>query len=110
MMAQELLLRSDKHYGQSSKFFPERFLRDSAGTETGCPKAKDTNPFIYLPFGFGPRMCVGRRFAELEIESLVARMIRNYNLEWNGPPPTVQSNFARVPVGVTHFVLKEIEQ
>lgn len=109
-MVQELLMKSDVHYAQSSKFIPERFIRDSPQAATGCPKAKDANPFIYLPFGFGPRMCVGRRFAELEIESLLARLIRNYTFEWNGPPPEYKDGFAKIPVGVAHFVMKDIKE
>lgn len=108
-MAQQILCNKDEHFGESHKFIPERFLREGPGAATGCPKAKDANPFIYLPFGFGPRMCVGRRFAELEIESLVARTIRRYQLEWNGPPPTIQSTFVRIPIGDTHFILNDIK-
>lgn len=108
-MAQALLFKKDENFGQNSKFIPERFLREGPGVATGCPKAKDANPFIYLPFGFGPRMCVGRRFAELEIESLLARTIRRYKLEWNGPPPQFQSSFIRLPIGDTHFILNDLE-
>jgi len=36
-----------------------------------------------MPFGFGPRMCIGRRFAELEIETLVTKVIRNFKVEYD---------------------------
>lgn len=63
---------SEKHYERSMEFIPERWLK---GENTGCPvkSARDTNPFTYLPFGFGPRSCVGKRFAELETETLILR-------------------------------------
>jgi cytochrome P450 len=33
-----------------------------------------------MPFGFGSRMCIGRRFAELEIETLVTKVWRHPQL------------------------------
>jgi len=66
------------------EFIPERFLKY---VETaGCPHAKDIHPFLLLPFGFGPRHCVGKRFAEMEIEILTLRFLRKYKIEWNYGP------------------------
>ena len=73
----------DKYFERSKEFIPERWLKNN--TDASCPHAKDAHPFAYLPFGFGPRMCIGRRFAELEIEVLTIRMIREFVLEWNRP-------------------------
>jgi len=50
---------------------PERWIKTSEGH---IPETKMTHPFVFLPFGFGPRMYVGRRFAELEVETFVARV------------------------------------
>lgn len=65
------MFKDDFHYPNAMKFIPERWLKD--GNDTGCPSAKTAHPFIYLPFGFGPRICVGRRLGELEIYSLISR-------------------------------------
>jgi cytochrome P450 len=58
----------DKYYPEAEKFIPERWLKND------LQHSKKTNPFVTMPFGFGPRMCVGRRFAELEIETLVTKV------------------------------------
>lgn len=58
------------HCIDSKTFLPERWLRDSNIT---VAQASDPTPFAFLPFGFGPRSCIGRRFAEMKIEVLIAR-------------------------------------
>jgi cytochrome P450 len=58
----------DKYYPEPEKFIPERWLKNDQ------QYSKKTHPFVTMPFGFGPRMCVGRRFAELEIETLVTKV------------------------------------
>nr|XP_037873587.1 probable cytochrome P450 49a1 isoform X1 [Bombyx mori] len=47
-----------------------------------CRKQKEIgiHPFASLPFGFGRRMCVGKRFAEVELQLLLARVIIDFLL------------------------------
>lgn len=61
----------DNVFPESEKFIPERWLK--ACEHSGFPSAKTAHPFAYLPFGFGSRTCIGKRFAQLEIELLVSR-------------------------------------
>lgn len=62
-------------------------------------------PFAVLPFGFGARMCVGRHFAELEMCSAVAALIRNFRI--SGPQRCIPLKYSflitpdgPVPIGM----------
>ena len=57
-------------------FKPERWLRGS----------KEFHPFASLPFGFGPRMCVGRRIAQMEISLFLVRFLQKFKLEESSRP------------------------
>lgn len=53
-------------------FDPDRFL----------PEREDEFPGgAYLPFGMGPRTCVGAGFAQAEASLIVARLVRRYDFE-----------------------------
>ena len=65
------LCKSEKYFREPLKFIPERWVRPDENTR---PEAKSAHPFVFMPFGFGPRMCLGRRFAELEIEIALAKV------------------------------------
>lgn len=62
------LSTDERYFPDSAAFRPERFLRDET---TG--QREPINAFTFLPFGFGVRSCVGRRFAEMEMQVLVTR-------------------------------------
>jgi len=50
-------------------FSPERFLGDA-----------DPHPDSYIPFGIGPRQCIGKRFALLEAQIVLAMIIHRFAL------------------------------
>lgn len=63
--------RDPRFFADPEIFLPERWLRSEQTNIHG---------FAQLPFGFGPRDCIGKRFAEIEVYICVAKMIRNYKL------------------------------
>jgi cytochrome P450 len=44
-------------------------------------KAKDLAKFNYMPFGAGPRVCIGQQFALMEMQLLLAAMIKRFTFE-----------------------------
>nr|QLI62188.1 cytochrome P450 39 [Streltzoviella insularis] len=60
-----------KYYPQPKTFDPERF------SEENRHKLK---PFTFMPFGIGPRNCIGSRFALLEIKVFLYNLILNYKI------------------------------
>lgn len=82
------LHRDPSSWPDPDRFDPERFL----GAESlRAPRGS------YLPFGLGPRMCVGSRFALLELALMLAGILRAGRLEPLEPalPPLAPSITSR---------------
>lgn len=65
--------RDPKYWSEAAEFRPERF-------ELGN-KSEKQPPFTYLPFGGGPRNCIGAAFAQVEARVVIARILQNFSLE-----------------------------
>lgn len=64
----------EKYFPQSDEFLPERWLNDQDGVR---------HAFASLPFGYGRRMCLGRRFADLEIIIVISKILQFYKIEYH---------------------------
>lgn len=105
-MATMSLSNSDEYFERSADFIPERWLKAAKST---CPVSQKHNPFVYLPFGFGPRTCIGKRLAEMEIETLLARLLRNYRVTWEGEKPLEYINDLILrPTGEMKFKFEKV--
>jgi cytochrome P450 len=69
-----LLHHDPRWWPEARRFVPERWLEPYLDR----PRA------AYLPFGAGPRMCVGEPFARLEAVLLLARLARRWRFEAAG--------------------------
>lgn len=61
-----------KYYPNPSKFDPERFNEENRDK---------INPSTYLPFGIGPRNCIGSRFALMEVKAIIYYMLLEFSFE-----------------------------
>ena len=64
-------------------FKPERWLRKKDAISTEAAEV-----FASIPFGFGTRMCLGRRIAELELHLLLARIVQQFEISY---PPNAEN-------------------
>jgi len=59
-------------------FRPERFAPE---------QIKQQPPYAYIPFGGGPRLCIGNQFALTEMQLVLLEMLRRFEVEWVEQPP-----------------------
>ncbi|GJJ08807.1 hypothetical protein Clacol_003026 [Clathrus columnatus] len=64
--------RTDLWGPDAHEFDPERFL------DHRVQKYLTTNPFVFLPFNAGPRICLGQQFAYNEISLIAVRLLQAF--------------------------------
>lgn len=65
-----VLHRDERWFAQADRFVPERFLDGAPAIPKGA----------WIPFGVGPRVCIGQHFAMLEMTLLGAMLLQRYQL------------------------------
>ncbi|EAA12388.2 AGAP008022-PA [Anopheles gambiae str. PEST] len=100
------LQRDATYFPQPDAFLPERWLPEGQGM--GIPSGKEAHPFIFLPFGFGARSCIGKRLSMMEMEIVIARLVRRYEVGWNYGKLKVKMGFVTTATVPLQFELKDV--
>ncbi|KAJ0177473.1 hypothetical protein K1T71_007482 [Dendrolimus kikuchii] len=82
-----------KYYPDPEKFDPDRFSDENK---------RNIKPFTFMPFGSGPRNCIGSRFAILELKVLLYNLILNYKVVKS------EKTTARIKLVARDFNLKAV--
>lgn len=84
-------------YPNPDEFNPERFDPENGGLKAFKDKG------VYLPFGDGPRVCLGMRFAQLQSKAAIAAMVKNFKISVNDKTPKEQiidpKEFINIKIG-----------
>jgi len=71
-----------RYWPSPESFDPERFTQANEKLRT---------PFTYLPFGGGPRGCIGGNYAMLQIFMILSALLRRYDLQM-APGQTIEAS------------------
>ena len=72
-----VMQRDPRWFDAPDEFKPERFL----------PGAPEIPRGAWMPFGTGPRVCIGQHFAMLEMGLIAAKLVQRFRLEWPDGDP-----------------------
>ncbi|GAB1602229.1 cytochrome P450 3A8-like [Argonauta hians] len=70
-IAVDALHYDPKYWPEPEKFIPERFSEEGKAQQ---------EPFTFIPFGGGPRVCLGMRLFKLEFRIAVVQMMRKFKI------------------------------
>jgi cytochrome P450 len=68
-----VLHRDPRYFEEPLTFRPERWMGNLA---------RELPRFAYMPFGGGPRICIGQRFAMMEAILILTTMAQRFSADW----------------------------
>jgi len=72
MIAPWVIHRHHDYWPNPDSFDPDRFMPE---------REDEILPNTYMPFGLGPRVCVGANFATIEATLILARLVQRYDFD-----------------------------
>ncbi|XP_063833382.1 cytochrome P450 6B7-like [Ostrinia nubilalis] len=66
------LQRDPANFPDPEEYRPERFLPENK---------QNIKPYTYMPFGEGPRICIGMRFAKMQMLAGLVTILKKYSVE-----------------------------
>jgi cytochrome P450 len=98
IIAPWLVHRHTSHWAKPDQFDPDRFLQDG----------RVVTPPNWMPFGVGPRVCIGSAFATLEVLIVLRQLLSRYIVGLRGPPPRPIGRVTLVPEFQPTFTLRPL--
>ena len=94
-----LVQRADERWGDGRAFRPERFLDAQLA------------PYTWIPFGGGPRRCIGASFATTEMAAIIPVVLRHFDLQPDRPEAerSQTRNVTQVPARGARVILRRRE-
>jgi len=74
------LHRDERYWKNPDQFDPDRFTPE---------RTKQRHRGVYMPFGLGPRMCIGNNFALMEIQLIIMMIVQRFDFELDTTHPVV---------------------
>ncbi|KAF2088093.1 cytochrome P450 3A3 [Saccharata proteae CBS 121410] len=71
-------------------------------------KATEEQKAAFIPFSYGPRACVGRNVAEMELALIVSTVFRRYEFELKQGVLETREGFLRKPLGLNVGMRKRV--
>jgi len=62
--------QNEDHWKEPQRFDPSRFDKENI---------KKNHPFAHIPYGGGPRVCIGQNMAKMQILLIVSKIVRGYD-------------------------------
>ena len=99
----QVVSRLPENFEDPDSFIPERWIINRQDRSKKRP-----NPFLSLPFGFGPRSCPGRRIADMNTYVLLIHLLRNFEIEYHYEDIGVLTRLINIPDKAMQFRFNDI--
>ncbi|CAO2829450.1 unnamed protein product [Amaranthus hypochondriacus] len=77
--------KNPEHFPDPERFDPSRF------------EGSGPDPYTFVPFGAGPRMCAGKEFARIEMLVFLHNLVTNFNFKLVNPNEKIINNPDPIP-------------
>ena len=92
--------RNPAHWQDVETFDPRRFERE---------RRKERHSFAYIPFGSGPRMCIGSNLAVMQMLMIVVAFVKKYDFALtNDSPVAIQPMMLLRPSGAVTMKFRAV--